>query len=393
MSREALLLSLGSAGAGLLMLAGCAGSLLLSGCAGNTSEFDSAEYLRRQIEPALGAAATEVPVPFELAPELMAVAGQKLRAGGDDRVRAGKVVDYIFHGLDLQYAIEPTRDANETFKSRAGNCLSFVNLFVALARYVHLSPFYVEVEDYQRWNHRQGMVISQGHIVAGLYIGGDLKTYDFMPYRVKSYRDFKPIDDLTATAHYYNNLGAEALLAGRDEDAGRFLEIAGRIDPKFVKGTNNLGVLHARRGDYAKAIELYRGALAIDPQNVPVLTNLARAYQQTGRGGEADEILASIEGVHHSNPFFYVYRADLELSRGDGRKALDLLRQALALDSETPEVHLGLARVYVANGEIEKAKHHLERAIKLDPSHPEARQLAAMLLPALAPQAGGTPEQ
>jgi tetratricopeptide (TPR) repeat protein len=393
MSREELLLSLGSAGAGLLMLAGCAGSLLLAGCAGNSSEFDSAEYLRRQIEPALGAAAQDVPVPFELAPELVAEAGRKLRAGGDDRERAGKVVDYIFHGLDLKYAIEPTRDANETFKSRAGNCLSFVNLFVALARYVHLSPFYVEVEDYQRWNHRQGMVISQGHIVAGLYMGGDLKTYDFMPYRVKSYRDFKPIDDLTATAHYYNNLGAEALLEGRDEEAGRFLEIAGRIDPKFVKGTNNLGVLHARRGDYAKAIELYRGALAIDPQNVPVLTNLARAYQQTGRGGEADQILASIEGVHHSNPFFYVYRADLELSRGDGRKALDLLRQALALDSETPEVHLGLARVYVANGEIEKAKHHLERAIKLDPSHPEARQLAAMLLPALAPKAGGTPEQ
>ena len=386
MSRPTLLVSLGAPA--LPLLAGC---LLLAGCAGGApTEFDSAEYLRRQIEPALGAAAKDVPLPFELAPELSAEAGRKLKATGDDRERAGRVVDYIFHGLDLEYAIEPTRDANGTFRSHAGNCLSFVNLFVALARQVRLSPFYVEVEDYQRWNHRQGMVISQGHIVAGLYIGGDLKTYDFMPYRVKSYRDFEPIDDLTATAHYYNNLGAEALLAGQDEEAGRFLELAGRIDPKFVKGINNLGVLQARRGEHAKAIELYLGALEIEPQNVPVLTNLARAYQQTGRAAEADEILASVEGVHHTNPFFYVYRADLALSRGDGRKALDLLRQALALDSETPEVHLALTRVYVANGEIDKARHHLERAIGLDPSHPEARQLAALLLPALVPP--GSPE-
>lgn len=376
-----------------LLLACCA---LLAGCAATTTpSFDSAEYLRRQIDPGSGLAAAAVSIPFELAPELAAEAGQKLKPSGDDRERAAKVIDFVFHGLDLQYAIEPTRDADGTFRQRSGNCLSFVNLFVALARQIRLSPFYVEVEDYQRWNHRQGMVISQGHIVAGLYIGGDLKTYDFMPYRVKSYREFRPIDDLTATAHYYNNLGAEALLDGRDEDAGRYLEIAGRIDPKFVKGTNNLGVLHARRGEHETAIGLFRGALEIEPDNVPLLSNLARAYQRTGRAAEAEQILASIEGVHHSNPFFYVYRADLALARGDHLGALELLRQALALDSESPEVHLGLTRVYVAAGEIEKAKHHLQRALQLDPSQPEAQKLAALLLPALVaappapPQDGG----
>lgn len=356
---------------------------LATACATAPPSFDSAEYLRRQIDAGSPLAGAGIALPFELAPELQAEAARQLKPSGDDRERAAAVIDYVFHGLDLKYSLEPTRDADGTFRSHTGNCLSFVNLFVALARGIRLSPFYVEVEDYQRWNHRQGMVISQGHIVAGLYIGGDLKTYDFMPYRVKSYREFRPIDDLTATAHYYNNLGAEALLAGRDEEAGRYLEIAGRIDPSFVKGANNLGVLHARRGEHEKAIAIYRGALEIEPQNVPLLTNLARAYQQTGRTAEAEEILASVEGVHHNNPFFYVYRADVALSRGDHVAALDFLRQALALDSEAPEVHLGLARVYVAAGELDKAKHHLERAIKLDPTHPEARQLAALLLPAL----------
>lgn len=378
-----------------LRSAGAVMTCALLGCAASTSTapdpFDSAAFLRRQIDPGSGLEAAAIALPFELAPELQSEADRTLKPSGDERERAARVIDYIFHELDLTYAIAPTRDASGAFRSHSGNCLSFVNLFVALARHLRLSPFYVEVEDYQRWDHRQGMVISQGHIVAGLYMGGDLKTYDFMPYRVKSYRDFHPIDDLTATAHYYNNLGAEALLDGRDQEADHYLGIAGRIDPKFVKGANNLGVLYARRGDFEKAIATYRAALEIEPQNVPLLTNLARAYQQTGRAKEADDLLATVEGVHHNNPFFYVYRADLALSRGDHVRALDFLRQALAIDSESPEVHLGLTRVYVALGDLDKAKHFLERAIRLDPTQPEARKLAALLLPAFKAPATTAP--
>ncbi len=344
--------------------------------------FDSADYLRRQIEPGTGLEAGAIELPFELAPDLEAEANRQLKPSGDERNGPPRWSNTSSTGSASNTPSRRPATPTEPFAATPATASSFVNLFVALARHLRLSPFYVEVEDYQRWDHRQGMVISQGHIVAGLYIGGDLKTYDFMPYRVKSYRDFQPIDDLTATAHYYNNLGAEALLDGRDEDADHYLGIAGRIDPKFVKGANNLGVLYARRGDYAKAIATYQAALEIEPQNVPLLTNLARAYQQTGRAKEADEILASVEGVHHTNPFFYVYRADLALSRGDHVRALDFLRQALAIDSETPEVHLGLTRVYVALGDLDKAKHYLQRALKLDPTQPEARKLAALFLPA-----------
>ena len=107
----------------------------------------------------------------------------------------------------------------ETYRTRSGNCLSFVNLFVGVAREPGLTPYYVEVTDLQKWNHRDGMVVSQGHIVAGMYLDGVLRTFDFLPYRQKAYKDFNPIDDLTAAAHYYNNLGAEALLAGDLERA------------------------------------------------------------------------------------------------------------------------------------------------------------------------------
>ncbi|MEM8996377.1 MAG: tetratricopeptide repeat protein, partial [Acidobacteriota bacterium] len=275
------------------------------GCA-QAPGFDSADYLRQQIARQADAElARRVEVPFELEPGVFDVVDAELKPTGDARSRVARVLDFIFRRVDLQYRIFPTLDATDTFNQRQGNCLSFVNLFVAVGRHVRLDPFYVEVEDQQRWDHRDGMVVSQGHIVAGLYVDGELQTYDFLPYQVKSYKRFEPIDDLTAAAHFYNNLGAEALLAGDVETAGRHLRTANRIDPGFVKAANNLGVWHARNGQGAEAIEVYRRGLEVDPDNVPLLTNLARAYQQRGQVAEAEALLERVERVHHSNPFFF----------------------------------------------------------------------------------------
>lgn len=356
----------------------------LSGCTA-TSSFDDTETIRRQIAAQAGSEwAEKVDLPFEVDEEVAEVLAAKLKPVGDEQSRVARVLDYIFRSLDLEYELTPTRDASGTFRSRRGNCLSFVNLFVAAGRRLRINPIYVEVEDYQRWDHRQGMVVSQGHIVGGVYVNGELRTYDFLPYRVKSYKDFEPIDDLTATAHYYNNMGAEALLGDDFATAKRFLETAVAVDPGFVKAANNLGVWHARNGDLDAAVATYLEALEREPGDVPLLTNLARAYQQLGRLGDAEEALSKIEGVQHNNPFFFVYRGEVALADGRHEDALGYMRDALRVDTEAPEVHIGLTKVYFALGDLKKTRHHLQRALRLDATHPETRKLLHMLDPVLS---------
>jgi tetratricopeptide (TPR) repeat protein len=353
-------------------------ALLALGC-GQYKPFDSVDYLREQYAKEVGPqAAAGVEVPFEINAELRAELAKLPRLQSELR-RVNQVNDFIFDGLRLQYSLEPTRNAVETYQSRAGNCLSFVNLFVGVARELGLSPYYVEVTDLQKWNHRDGMVVSQGHIVAGMYIDGVLRTFDFLPYRQKAYRSFKPIDDLTAAAHYYNNLGAEALLAGDLERARALLTTATRIAPRFDKAVNNLGVVQARSGHPADALETYKRGLEISPEDSTLLTNMARALQQLGRAEEAKSLLAKIEDVNTTNPFFFIYQSEVALGRGDNAKALDYMTRALRLDSELPEVHLGFVKVYLALGDLEKARHHLGRALKLDATNQDALQYARML--------------
>jgi Flp pilus assembly protein TadD len=353
--------------------------LLLVGCS-TYLPFDSVGYLRGQYAQRVGPErAAAIDVPFALDGAVRQRIEREIPSESQEDRRVEVILDYIFHRLDLRYSMAPTHDAVETFATRRGNCLSFVNLFVGIARERRLSPFYVEVTDLQKWNRKENTVISQGHIVAGLYVNGMLATYDFLPYKPKSYKTFKPIDDLTAAAHYYNNLGAEALLAGELDRAQAQIEIATEIAPAFDKGLNNLGVCYARRGQLDRALEVYERGLKASPGNPQILTNQARAYQQLGRAAEAKQILSKIESENTTNPYFFVYEGEVALADGDPRKALDYMARALRLDTELPEVHLGFVKVYLALGDTEKARHHLERALKLDATSVEARQFARLL--------------
>ena len=341
--------------------------------------YDTLEYTRVEAEEAVGdELAADIDIPYELEPEIEEFLIGRISPTGSDKKRVDQVLDVIFSGVGLEYQLQPTRDAVETFHSGQANCLSFTHLFVGIGRSQRLNPFYVEVEDYQRWSYQEGSVVSRGHIVAGMYVDGSLATYDFLPYRPKAYRDFNIIDDLTAMAHHYNNLAAEALMEERLALAEERLRIATRLDPDFDKAINNLGVLYMRTNQPERAIATYEAALEDHPTFVPILSNLAGAYQQVGDSEKAETVMATLEGLDHSNPFFFVYRGLEALDRGDEEAALAYMRDALAIDTEIPEVHLGIAKVYLATGQKSKAKHHVERALKLDATHPEARRFAMM---------------
>lgn len=367
-----------SLAAAVAVLAACT-ALLETGCSqyqpvatGDLIE----QRLAEQLDPELAA---RVEVPFQINDEIRSMAAARLNPAGSERRRTNAILDFVFASLDLQYSLVPTRDAVGTFEARSGNCMSFVNLFVGIARDQRLNPFYVEVRDLQRWNYKDGVIISQGHIVAGMYVDGELTTYDFLPYEAKAYRDFHPIDDITAMAHYYNNLGAEALLDGDQEEAGRYLRIAVALAPDFDKAINNLGIYYLREGRIDDVLAIYEEALERDPLNVALLTNQARAYQTLGDLDRAQELMGELDGVKQTSPYFFVYRGELALSQGDPQKALEYLQQALRRDNQIPEVHVALVKLYLALGDLPKARHHLERAIRLDATNQEALKYAALL--------------
>jgi len=341
--------------------------------------FDSSAYLRDlYVERVGGAEAKKIRVPFELDESVRSYLERRLKPSGSESRRAADILDFVFGDLGLQYHLQPTRDAVGTFHSRQANCLSFVNLFIGISRLHRLDSFYVEVNDAQRWSHAQGLVVSQGHIVAGMRVGGELRTYDFLPYRPKAYRNFRPIDDLTAAAHFYNNLSAEALLAGDPSRALEHARTATAIAPTFSKGLNNLGLCYARLGDAESAERTHRRGLEIAPEDPGLLTNLLRLYQERGRKEEIEALALRLEELEIASPTFYIFRGREALLAGDPGRALGYLREALRIESELPDVHVALAEAYLAVGEMDRVRHYAQRALRLDSTNEAARKLLVL---------------
>ena len=370
---------LGLLARGGLLMVSLPAVLALTGCT-TYQPFDSAANFDAEVDELVPSELRDdVARPYEIDEAIRDTVLGRVNPGASDSRRTEEILSIIFSSLDLQYSLQPTRNAVETWRDREGNCLSFVNLFVGVGRDQRLNPFYVEVEDYQRWHYEDGVVVSRGHIVAGMYIDGQLSTFDFLPYAPKAYRQFKPIDDIVATAHFYNNLGAEAMMRGELEAAEEHLRIAVALAPEFDKAANNLGVALLRTERAEEAVTVLESGLDLVPDNVPLLTNLTRAYQQLGRVDEADELLDRLDDINQHNPFFYVYRGSVALGKGDLELAMDYMRRAFRTDSELPEVHVGLARVYLALGQLKQARHHISRALRLDATHEEARKYAALI--------------
>src|SRR5215218_5177350 len=75
--------------------------------------------------------------------------------------------------------------------------------------------------------------------------------------------------------------GVELQQKGDLEGARAAYEAALRSVPKRFDALSNLGVVHARLGDYARAVEYYRQALAVEPRQHAVRFNLGVAFYKS----------------------------------------------------------------------------------------------------------------
>src|SRR5262245_61971240 len=95
---------------------------------------DTTAELRKEFAARVGTGkAATIQIPYELNPEIRKEL-KKLPPINSELRTLNQILALIFERLNLRYSLNPTRSAVETYKAQEGNCLSFVNLFVGLAR-------------------------------------------------------------------------------------------------------------------------------------------------------------------------------------------------------------------------------------------------------------------
>ncbi|MBN1627014.1 MAG: tetratricopeptide repeat protein [Deltaproteobacteria bacterium] len=286
-----------------------------------------------------------------------------------------------------------TRTAIETFESGKGNCLSFVNLFVATARYVGLHSGYQDVRTPPNWiRNREGLFVTR-HIGAFIeieshserayridFIDGnkgiimwDNKARYLVAPSLDAGTDYvgpsstRSITDNKAFAQYYNNIASEYLVEEKTTKAYRYFIKAIKTDPELGFAWSNLGIVYSWNNQYDAAEKAYLQGLSInrgrdDTLEMTILNNMARLYLKTERKEEAAYYEKIVASFREKNPYYHFSLGRIAFDSGLKEEAIKEFREAIRRKDDEHLFHYALAVTYIELKDFKNAEKSLKKA-------------------------------
>ncbi len=276
------------------------------------------------------------------------------------RQLAYAIVDEGRFGLKYD---ETTRTASETFRTRRGNCLSFSNMFVAMARRVGLDVGYQEVDVPPDWSFKDDTFVLNRHVDVRVDLGKEGEhVVDFNMDDFKTAYERRTISDARALAHFYNNMAVERMQAGDTASALLYFRRATGHDPLFSPAWTNLGILYLRKGhpDYAEAA--YLQALKADGGDLVAMSNLASLYEGRGDQERAALYRSRVTDHRQRNPYYRLQLAREAFEAQDYDAAIHHLHYAIRKKKNEDQFYFLLGMSYVKKGDQQAARRWLSRA-------------------------------
>lgn len=286
-------------------------ALAATGCFTPPERALAPDVLRREVSRrAPEVAFDDVPVLFEVQRDVIERLRRETRGIPNDAERLERVVALLQDPLafGLRYEWAATRTADEALARGGGNCLSLSSVLVGVARGLGMRAYYAEtLEIDSDWSSDLELSVAAGHIAVLVSTTRGRAYVDFSG-TISEARHFRPISDLEALAHFFNNRGYEllhlAMRAGGEppwEEALADFELASRIAPGFAQAWNNVGLAQRRLGRHDQAESAYRRALELQENLLSAQLNLAALHVADGALESALERLDAADRLapHH----------------------------------------------------------------------------------------------
>jgi len=290
------------------------------------------------------------------------------------RGAAEGLVDALYRkgALQIQYDATSTRTAAETFDARAGNCLSLVVMTAAFARELGLQVRLQSVGVDDSWSRTNDLYLVSTHINLaigpppkerlGMVSSAPMLVVDFLPQQDASTFSTIPLDDDDVAAMFLNNRAAEALVAGRIDDAYWWARAAVLKRPAAIQAYNTLAVIYQRHGDTALAEKVYRAALVREPENLLVLRNLQPVLAALGKHAEAQALVKQLAAIEPTPPFHYFDLGVKAYEGGNYAAAKALFAREVKRMPYYDEFHFWLALACLRLGDLDTARVQLALA-------------------------------
>jgi len=301
---------------------------------------------------------------LEVTPEMAAFLDAHMDGVQNRYARMKRLVNAVMgeENFELVYD-DSTRTARETFEDRRGNCLSFTNMFVAMARYLDIHANYQEVDIPPDWSLAGEAFLFSQHVNVHIDLGADeIRIVDFNIYDFNTTYERRIISDQRARAHYFSNIGVDHMLAGESQEAYRHFRQAIIEDKTFTPAWINIGILHRREQYPAFAEAAFARALEIDQFNPVAMSNLASLYEEAGLTEQAQVYRDWVQSHRMRNPYYRYQLARDAVVTGDYRAAIDHLNYAIRVREDESRFYSLLSISYLMSGDKAAAERWMEKA-------------------------------
>ncbi|NLS97717.1 MAG: tetratricopeptide repeat protein [Planctomycetaceae bacterium] len=133
-----------------------------------------------------------------------------------------------------------------------------------------------------------------------------------------------------------------------------------------------LGNVHQGQGEFDKAIDYYRKAIALHADDPLVHYNFGVALACVGRLDEAIEAYKKTIELHPNHAVAKNNLGNTLLLRGHPEQALAYCREAIRLDPDFAEAHFNIGTILFLRGRADEAIREFQQAVAIKPEYPEA---------------------
>jgi len=282
--------------------------------------------------------------------------------------------------------------ASVTLTNMSGNCVSLALLVTALAQLVDVEVGYRASYAEPMLDFSANIVLSSAHVRSYLFEQEPPANDALMLMQRSAIAvDYFPgrLDRLGAMlrknhfeAMIYNNLAADALLAGNLDRAYWLSRAALQRDPNYSPSINLIAVVYRRKGDLLASQQWYEFGLRYSKQPVTLTSNYLVLAEQLQQQPLINRLNEKLRVIDEDNPYVWFYLAYQAERSNDPVNAVYYYEKLLKKAPYLHKANLALAKLQFQLGKPEAARRALHEALQYS-YEPANRQMYQAKLQAL----------
>jgi len=355
-------------------------AVLASGCA-TTSTPHRASVTERWTDEAR-ASGVDLEQPLRLSPQSAALLRDKVGYDGSEKSRLLKLVRFVSEGdgLAFQYQTQTSLTAERAFTTRRGDCMSYSNLLVALARMLDVPVRFVRITQLTVNWELDGRFFESSHMAVAF--GSDASwdqaaIVDFgnvhtSPWRFSIYES---VTDQEAFVLFQNNVAVQKLLTGDVVAAERILRFFHERAPDIPEVPNNLSLVLLQTGREHEAFQVLQAAVQRFPRFRPLVANAVQAARRVGDNVTARALEIRGRELLEDEPAWN-FNEGMRSYKAQAYSAAALrFEKALSADPRNVRLLGWSARAHLAAGNLRRGLEQVEQIRSGPPSETRSQLL------------------